>query len=39
MEPGLRDRLTDRVRELEASHPKLSETVGNIVDTLALYNL
>jgi hypothetical protein len=39
MEPGLRDRLADRVRELEASHPKLSETVGTIVDTLALYNL
>jgi hypothetical protein len=39
IEPPLRDRLADRVRELEASHPKLSRTVGNIVDTLAFYNL
>jgi hypothetical protein len=39
VEPSLRDRLADRVRELEASHPKLSRTVGNIVDTLAFYNL
>ena len=39
VEPGLRDRLADRVRELEASHPRLSRTVGNIVDTLAFYNL
>ena len=37
--PTLRDRLADRVRELEVSHPKLSRTVGNIVDTLAFYNL
>ena len=37
--PTLRDRLADRVRELEASHPKLSRTVGNLVDTLAFYNL
>jgi hypothetical protein len=37
--PPLRDRLADRVRELEVSHPKLSRTVGNIVDTLAFYNL
>jgi hypothetical protein len=35
----LRDRLADRVTELEASHPELSRTVGNIVDTLAFYNL
>jgi hypothetical protein len=35
----LRDRLADRVRELEVSHPKLSTTVGNIVDTLAFYNI
>jgi Domain of unknown function (DUF4404) len=35
----LRDRLADRVTELEVSHPKLSRTVGNIVDTLAFYNL
>jgi hypothetical protein len=39
MEHSLRDRLADRVRELEVSHPKLSRTVGNIVDTLAFYNL
>jgi hypothetical protein len=38
-DPPLRDRLADRVRELEVSHPKLSRTVGNIVDTLAFYNL
>ena len=38
-EPSLRDRLADRVRELEVSHPKLSSTVGSIVDTLAFYNL
>ena len=39
VEPPLRDRLADRVRELEVSHPRLSRTVGNIVDTLAFYNL
>ena len=39
VEPSWRDRLADRVRELEVSHPKLSRTVGNIVDTLAFYNL
>jgi Domain of unknown function (DUF4404) len=39
MESPLRERLADRVRELEVSHPKLSKTVGNIVDTLAFYNL
>ena len=39
VEPSLRERLADRVRELEVSHPKLSSTVGNIVDTLAFYNL
>jgi hypothetical protein len=39
VEPPLRERLADRVRELEVSHPKLSRTVGNIVDTLAFYNL
>jgi chemotaxis regulatin CheY-phosphate phosphatase CheZ len=37
--PALRDRLADRVRELEASHPTLSRIVGNIVDTLAFYNI
>ena len=39
VELPLRDRLADRVRELEVSHPELSRTVGNIVDTLAFYNL
>jgi hypothetical protein len=38
-EPTLRERLADRVTELEASHPELSRTVGNIVDVLAFYNL
>ena len=38
-EPALRDRLADRVRELEVVLPKLSSLVGNIVDTLAFYNL
>jgi len=33
------DRLADRVRELEVSHPKISSTLGSIVDTLAFYNL
>jgi hypothetical protein len=36
---ALRDRLADWVTELEASHPTLSRTVGNLVDTLAFYNL
>ena len=35
----LRERLADRVRELEASHPDLSRTVANLIDTLAFYNL
>jgi hypothetical protein len=39
VEPLLRDRLADRVRELEVSHPRLSRAVGNLVDTLAFYNL
>jgi Domain of unknown function (DUF4404) len=39
MEPALRERLAARMRELEVSHPKLSSTVGNIIDTLAFYNL
>ncbi|HEY7635588.1 MAG TPA: DUF4404 family protein [Gemmatimonadales bacterium] len=39
IEPPLRDRLADRVTELEASHPRLSEAVANLVDTLAFYNL
>ena len=35
----LRERLSDRMRELEASHPRLAATLGNIVDTLAFYGL
>jgi hypothetical protein len=38
-EHPLRDRLADRVTELEVSHPRLSRAVGNLVDTLAFYNL
>ncbi len=36
---SLRDRLTDAVRRLEASHPVLSTTLGNVVDTLAFFGL
>ena len=39
VEHPLRDRLADRLRELEVSHPKLATTVGNLVETLAFYNL
>lgn len=35
----LRARAADRLRELEASHPRLSTTLGNIIDTLAFYGL
>ena len=35
----LRDRVTDTVRRLEASHPTLSTTLGNVVDTLAFFGL
>jgi hypothetical protein len=35
----LRERLTDRLRELEATHPRLSSTLGNLIDTLAFYGL
>ena len=35
----LRDRVTDSVRRLEASHPTLSTTLGNVVDTLAFFGL
>lgn len=35
----LPDRLADRVRELEATHPRLSSTIGTLVDTLAFYGL
>jgi hypothetical protein len=35
----LRNRLADAVRRLEASHPVLSTTLGNVVDTLAFFGL
>jgi hypothetical protein len=35
----LRARAADRLRQLEVSHPRLSTTLGNIIDTLALYGL
>ena len=35
----MRDRVTDAVRRLEASHPVLSTTLGNVVDTLAFFGL
>ncbi len=35
----LRDRLSDSVRRLEASHPVLSTTLGNVVDALAFFGL
>jgi hypothetical protein len=36
---SLRDRATDAVRRLEASHPTLSTTLGNVVDALAFFGL
>lgn len=36
---GLQDRLADAVRRLEASHPVLSTTLGNVVDALAFFGL
>jgi len=35
----LRQRLTEGVKAFEASHPQLSRTLANVIDTLALYNL
>jgi hypothetical protein len=41
--PGLhhpvRQRLAEGVKAFEASHPELSKTLANAIDTLALYNL
>jgi hypothetical protein len=34
-EPPLADRLREAALDFEASHPILSQTVGNIADTLA----
>ncbi len=36
---GLQERLADSVRRLEASHPVLSTTLGNVVDALAFFGL
>ena len=36
---GLQERLADAVRRLEASHPVLSSTLGNVIDTLAFFGL
>jgi hypothetical protein len=36
---SLRERLDDWVRELEASHPALSTTLGNLIETLAFFGL
>ena len=36
---SLRDRLTGAVRRLEASHPVLSTTLGNVIDALAFFGL
>ena len=35
----LPNEIANRVRELEASHPRLSTTLGQVVDWLALHNL
>jgi ElaB/YqjD/DUF883 family membrane-anchored ribosome-binding protein len=35
----LRERVTDAVRRLEASHPVLSTTLGNVIDALAFFGL
>ena len=36
---SLRERLSDAVRRLEASHPVLSTTLGNVVDALAFFGI
>jgi hypothetical protein len=36
---SMRERLDDWVRELEASHPALSTTLGNLIETLAFFGL
>jgi uncharacterized protein DUF4404 len=35
----LRQRLAEGVTAFEASHPQLSKTLADAIDTLALYNL
>jgi DNA repair exonuclease SbcCD ATPase subunit len=36
---SVRERLDDWVRELEASHPALSITLSNLIETLAFFGL
>ena len=36
---SIRERLDDWVRELEASHPALSTTLSNLIETLAFFGL
>lgn len=36
---SIRDRAAEALRRVEASHPTLSTTLGNVVDTLAFFNL
>jgi uncharacterized phage protein gp47/JayE len=36
---SLRERATDALRRVEASHPVLSSTLGNVVDALAFFGL
>jgi hypothetical protein len=36
---SVRERMDDWVRELEASHPALSTTLGNLIETLAFFGL
>lgn len=36
---AMRPKLADAVTTFEASHPQLTKTIENVIDTLALYNL
>lgn len=36
---SIRDRAAESLRRLEASHPTLSTTLGNVVDALAFFGL
>jgi hypothetical protein len=36
---AMRPKLKDAVTTFEASHPQLTKTIENVIDTLALYNL
>jgi hypothetical protein len=35
----MRPKLQDAVTTFEVSHPKLSKTIEQVIETLALYNL